>query len=226
MNSNDWKENKLNTKIDRNFSQGQVGDCWFLATISTIQRSSKGRAILDNTIKDNKDGTYTVKFKGADKSYTVSALEILSAVDLAGGDMDVRILELAAKKHYNISGINGGNPASAFDLLLGTNKKWQTIAQGFGSKPEPQEIKKQLKNKNIIMTCSIKPYSKLWGLIVKDVPKDAEYKDNIATRHAYAVYNIDDKNIYLKNPSDTSKTVAIPLDVFDEYWGCVQYTEI
>lgn len=226
MNSNDWKENKLNTKIDRNFFQGQVGDCWFLATISAIQRSSKGQAILDNTIKDNKDGTYTVKFKGADKSYTVSALEILSAVDLAGGDMDVRILELAAKKHYNISGINGGNPASAFDLLLGTNKKWQTIAQGFGSKPEPQEIKKQLKNKNIIMTCSIKPYSKLWGLIVKDVPKDAEYKDNIATRHAYAVYNIDDKNIYLKNPSDTSKTVAIPLDVFDEYWGCVQYTEI
>ena len=83
-----------------------------------------------------------------------------------------------------------------------------------------------LKNKNIIMTCSIKPYSKLWGLIVKDVPKDAEYKDDIAPTHGYAEYNIDNKNIYLKNPSDTSKTVAIPLDVFDEYWGCVQYTEI
>ena len=76
------------------------------------------------------------------------------------------------------------------------------------------------------MTCAINPFSKLWGLIVKDVPKDAKYKDDIGTAHAYAVYDIDDKNIYLKNPWDTSKTAAIPLDVFDEYWGAVQYIEI
>ena len=226
-NSLKWQDKKGNAKIDKSFYQGQIGDCWFLSSISAIQRSSKGQAILDNTIKDNKDGTYTVKFKGADKAYTVSALEILSADDFAEGDTDVRILELAAEKHYNILGIkNGGNPSSAFDLLLGTNKKWQTLAQMLGSKPEPQEIKKQLKNNNIIMTCTIDPFSKLWGFIVKDVPKDAKYKDDIATAHAYAVYDIDDKNIYLKNPWDTSKTVAIPLDVFDDYWGYVQYTEI
>ncbi len=225
-NSPYWQYDKGNAKIDKNFYQGQVGDCWFLSSISAIQRSPKGQAILDDTIKDNKDGTYTVKFKGADKAYTVSALEILSADDFARGDKDVRILELAAEKHYNILGIYGGNPASAFDLLLGTNKKWQTIAKSFGQKPEPQEIKKQLKNKNIIMTCGINPCSKLWGLIVKDIPKDAEYKNDIATAHAYAVCDIDDKNIYLKNPWNTSKTVAIPLDVFDEYWGNVEYTEI
>ena len=76
------------------------------------------------------------------------------------------------------------------------------------------------------MTASIGPFSKLWGLIVKDVPEDAKYKDDIATAHAYAVVDIDDKNIYLKNPWYTEKTISIPLDVFSEYWGCVQYTEI
>ena len=42
----------------------------------------------------------------------------------------------------------------------------------------------------------------------------------------YAVVDIDDNNIYLKNPWSTDKTIAIPLDIFNEYWGMVQYTEI
>ena len=38
--------------------------------------------------------------------------------------------------------------------------------------------------------------------------------------------DIDDKNIYLKNPWYTQKTMAVPLDVFEEYFGGIQYTEI
>lgn len=48
----------------------------------------------------------------------------------------------------------------------------------------------------------------------------------MGTAHAYAVVDIDDNNIYLKNPWSTDKTIAIPLDIFNEYWGMVQYTEI
>lgn len=76
------------------------------------------------------------------------------------------------------------------------------------------------------MTASINPFSKLWGYIVKDIPKDADYKEDVGTAHAYAVVDIDDNNIYLKNPWSTDKTIAIPLDIFNEYWGMVQYTEI
>lgn len=115
----------LNCKIDKCFNQGQIGDCWFLASIAAVQRSPKGQDILDNMITDNKDGTYTVKFKGADKEYTVSAIELLSKDDYAYGDFDVRILEIAAEKHYNIKGIDGGNPASGLELLLGTGDKME-----------------------------------------------------------------------------------------------------
>ncbi len=219
-----FRTNKPNAKIDDNFNQGGIGDCWFLSTISAIQRSPKGQDILNNIIKDNHDGTYTVKFKGADKPYTVSALEILSKSQFSDGDIDIKILEIAAEKHYNILGIShGGYPGSAYDLLLGTNHKWQNLVKSFLPKPSPQKIKDLLGNKNIVMTCTVHQFSKFFGVTKNP---EAEYQYQIEAPHAYAVHDIDDKNIYLENPWDTSCTVAVPLDVFDEYWGGVQYVEI
>ena len=219
-------KNSPNCKIDKDFKQGDTGDCWFLASIAAVQRSPKGQEILNSMITDNHDGTYTVKFKGANKEYKVDSLEILTAKNLAKGDLDVKILEIAAKKHFSIMGINGGNPATGLELLCGTGDKWKNVVRAYSSKPDPKEIKKLLNNKNIAMTASIDPLSKLWGYIVKDVPKDADYKEDVGTAHAYAVVDIDDNNIYLKNPWSTDKTIAIPLDIFNEYWGIVQYTEI
>ena len=196
-----------------------------MASIAAVKRSPKGQKILDNTIKDNGDGTYTVKFKGADKEYTVSALEIISKEDYADGDLDVRILEIAAKKHY-LTGINGGNPGDALELLLGTGDKWKNVVRHFSPKPNKEKIAELLKNPNIVVTTAIAPWSKLFGLVMKSVDDKEEYKDDIATAHAYAIKGLDDKNIYLINPWYTDKTIAIPLDVFEDYWANVQYTEI
>ena len=215
-----------NCKIDNDFKQGKIGDCFFLASIAAIRRSPKGQKILDNIITDNQDGTYTVKFKGADKEYKVGACELLSKNNWVSGDMDVRILEIAAQKHYALGIKYGGFDGAAMDLLLGTCDMWKKLLNPVLSKPDPQKIKELLNNENIVMTAGINPVSKLWGLIVKELPHRAEYKEGIAIAHVYTVLDIDDDNIYLSNPWDTSKTIAIPLDVFDEYWADVQYTEI
>jgi uncharacterized protein YvpB len=61
---------------------------------------------------------------------------------------------------------------------------------------------------------------------MNSVDDKEEYKDDIATAHGYAVVGIDEKNIYLINPWYTDKKIAIPLDVFEDYWANVQYTEI
>jgi len=221
--STHWQ--RPNCKFDENFEQGQIGDCWFLASIAAAKRSPKGREILNNTIKKNADGSYTVKFKGADKAYTVTPLELLSNSDYASGDPDVRVLELAAQKHYKI-GIEGGNAAWGLDLLLGTDNMWKNLGRSFKSKPNPDEIAALLRNPNAVITTSINPYSKLYGVIFKEVKNDAEYKDEIATSHEYALVGIDSKYVYLQNPWDTSKTIKIPFDVFDDYWADVQYVEI
>ena len=220
-----WQRFKPNAKLDKNFSQGQIGDCWFLASIAAVKRSPKGQKVLDNTIKDNGDGTYTVKFKGAKEAYTVSALEIMSKDDYAYGDLDVRILEIAANKHSLIS-INGGNPADGLELLLGTGDRWINVVRNFSPKPNKEKIAELLKNPNIVITTAIAPWSKLFGLVMKSVDDKEEYKGDIATAHGYAIKGIDDKNIYLINPWYTEKTITIPLDVFEDYWANVQYTEI
>ena len=38
--------------------------------------------------------------------------------------------------------------------------------------------------------------------------------------------DIDDENIHIQNPWYTNRIIKIPLDVFEEYWDYVQYTEI
>ena len=223
--SSTWQAAKPNTRFDKDFNQGQVGDCWLLASIIAAKRSPKGLEILNNTIKDNGDGTYTVLFKGADEEYTVTALEILSKGDYADGDLDVRILEIAAEKHY-LTGISGGNPAWGLDLLLGTNDMWKNFGRAYSPKPNKEKIAELLKNPNMVITAAIDPLSKLFGIIFNPVDDKEKYKDDIATAHGYAIVGIDDNNIYLKNPWYTDKNIAIPLDVFDDYWGFVQYTEI
>ena len=220
-----WDIIKPNTKLDQDFSQGQTGDCWFLASIAAVKRSPKGQKILDNTIKDNGDGTYTVKFKGANKEYTVSALEIISKNDYASGDKDVRILEIAANKHY-LTGIVGGNPAEGLELLLGTDDKWKNVLRHFSPKASKEKIAELLKNPNMVITTAIAPWSKLFGIVMRSVDDREEYKNDIATAHGYAIVGIDDKNIYLINPWYTYKKIAVPLEVFEDYWANVQYTEI
>lgn len=223
--SSTWQATKPNTRFDKDFNQGSMGDCWFLASIAAIKRSPKGLEILNNTIKDNGDGTYTVKFKGADEEYTVTALEIVSKGDFVDGDKDVRILEIAAEKHY-LLGIYGGNPAWGLDLLLGTNDMWKNLGRAFSPKPNKEKIAELLKNPNMVVTAGINPASKLFGIIFNAVDDKEKYKDDIATAHAYAIVGIDDNNIYLKNPWHTYKDIAVPLDVFDDYWADVQYAEI
>lgn len=223
--SSTWQAAKPNTRFDKDFDQGLVGDCGFLASIAAIKRSPKGLEILNNTIKDNGDGTYTVKFKGADEGYTVTALEILSKGDYANGDLDVRILEIAAEKHY-FTGISGGSPALVLDLLLGSKDIWKNLGRACSPKPNKEKIAELLKNPNIVVTAAINPFSKLFGIIFNAVDDKAEYKNEIGTAHAYAIVGIDDNNIYLKNPWHTDQNIAIPLDVFDDYWACVQYVEV
>ena len=45
------------------FKQGETGDCYFLSLLETISRSSN-KNIIKDTITNNGDGTYTVRFRG------------------------------------------------------------------------------------------------------------------------------------------------------------------
>lgn len=91
------------------FEQGGIGDCWFLAALSNLSESTKGKQIAKDTIKDNGNGTYTVKFKGADVPVEVTEDEVKKGTIVLNGkgeplspnDKDALIID---KEQYNQDG--------------------------------------------------------------------------------------------------------------------------
>ena len=225
-----WMYNEPDTKINMKLAQGKMGDCWLLGTIAAIASKPKGLKILNETIKKTTNGDYIVKFKGCDKSYKVTAFELYTrSPELSNGDIDIIILEIAADKHFNFLGINGGNPATAMDLILGTSDEWKNAARFYNPVSDSKEkLKKLIKNPNTIVMTSVNIFTKI-GL-----SKDKEYFEEIATQHAYAVVDIDDTYVYLKNPWHVDdlteiheeKTFKMPIEDFQKYLTNIQYVTL
>ena len=121
---------KVNGKIDKDFSQGDAGDCWLLAAIKSISMKEKGQKVLNDSIKIDKNGDVTVTLKGGHKSYKFTQKEIAARTDLSLGDMDVRAIEMAVDQYIKDMGygdltnyrfsIDGNHETFAYKLLLGT----------------------------------------------------------------------------------------------------------
>ena len=81
------------------FQQGKLGDCGFLSGLKVIASTKEGAKIIKDSIKDNRDKTFSVRFLGApDKVYSVSEQELADGEEYSTGDKDVKILEIAANK--------------------------------------------------------------------------------------------------------------------------------
>ena len=95
------------------FRQGGIGDCWFLANLMNYASNPNGEKNIKDRIKKNKNGSYTVIFNNPfdqtkKEEYTVSKKELKNYGQynfdnredefFSTGDIDVRILEIAANK--------------------------------------------------------------------------------------------------------------------------------
>ncbi len=123
------KENKKpNGDIDADFSQGQTGDCWFLATIQALRNSPQWQDLLDDCVNiDPKTENVIVNLKGVNKSYTITPQELADSDRFSSGDLDVRAMEIALQRYFKENpvmgktSIDGNNPAIAFKLLTGSD---------------------------------------------------------------------------------------------------------
>jgi len=91
----------LNGVIEASAQGDYMGDCWFLSGLTSFSYSDKGRQIIQDTIKDNGDGTYTVNLQGVKQSYSFSEAEITEARNSGNystGDDDVLLMEIATER--------------------------------------------------------------------------------------------------------------------------------
>jgi hypothetical protein len=66
-------ENPLDSITPQAAEQGTIGNCYFIASLSSMAATQDGKEAIQKMIKDNRDGTYTVTFPGApDEPITVT----------------------------------------------------------------------------------------------------------------------------------------------------------
>lgn len=219
-----------NGKIDKDFRQGDIGDCWLISSIMALALQPEGKKILEDSIKVNADGSVTVTLKGVNKSYTFSAAEINGNNNLSQGDMDVRVIEMAVDNYfYEQRGINtrldinGNDPHLAFQILAGKNGRtfashlFSSIGDRlFDSKITEEQIR-DFNKENHVATVSNNRYEEL----------KIDDKTTLLSMHEYLVKRSDSENVYILDPLKSFlNEIAVPRETFIEYFNQINEMDL
>jgi hypothetical protein len=212
-------------------SQGQLGDCYFLASLAAIVKSHPD--YIRNMIKENGDGTYTVTFyrNGKPVEITVTGdlpceLWLIPAYARAGdgGEVWVCIVEKAyAKFNGDYEAIaNGGYPKVALSDLTG-----QQATQVPTSTDSLAAVRHALANGQPVVAATLSQPVK--GVAGYDLDGKNVQGNDLVYSHAYTITAIDDKaqTVTMRNPwgygSNDHSYVTIS---FEEYTKALAYVTI
>ncbi len=232
---------KINGLIDEDIVQGETGDCWLIAGLYSMSKSSIGKDIIKNSIQVNDDSSVTVSFKGIGISYTINEAEIkVHDTDnntedaYSNGDNDMLVMELAVEKlwsdinsgriklntkdtdlSYSGDGYgieNGGLPEQIIYYLTGieSNAVYNFNLNKLNSTKVNNVLNKASNSDNTIVTAII--YKGIHSATLTNGTKLSLYLGDFG--HALSVTNVDNKNVTVINPWDTSKTYTMSREEF------------
>ncbi len=220
-----------NGKIDEDFCQGKIGDCWLLAAIKAISLNPSGLQILNDSIKIEPNGDVTVTLKGVNKTYRISQKELNGSTELSTGDLDIRALEIAFNRYFREFGglisfpkgsgseamnskmiprislgydIDRDQMSTAYKILLGDSGNNYT---GTISKEQIDNFN----DPNTITTVSSNGDLKSLKIPNSDI--------RLLSSHAYTVTHSDEDYVYLINPHDSSTEIKVPRATFVEFFN-------
>ena len=236
-------ENEANGKVDESFKQGNIGDCWLLASINSIAATPKGAKILNDSLKVNDDGSIDVTFKGLNLTYNVSADELKEKKGkYSTGNIDVRAIEIAAEKYFkehpdeigreSVNTIeNGGRAAYAYEMFLGKGGPsfWSGTLGEIAAKPfiVNDELIENIKDPNFICTVGCGTVGGK-GKELSKIEAEDEYGNSvkIMTDHSYSAINADDEYVYLTEPSGKYGTIKMTHKSFKSAFNHANFTDL
>lgn len=200
--------------------QGGVGDCFFMATLSGLANSDKGREKIHNMIREESDGSYTVTFPGAkDEPIKVTKKDLEESKGNSGQDKWAFVAETAFLKYTNDTPIVGGilhqqdiptlgratTPRGAMKLLTGEDQATdqfdvyslgarQLLSVGKTSKENVgRDLEEAMKNERVVTASASPNFVRFLGL------NDAK---SLPDAHVYTVldYDADKKMVTVRNP--------------------------
>ena len=209
----------INGKIDVSFGQGtKLNDCWLLASIYSIANTPNGKKLIEDSITLLPDNKVRVTLKGVNCSYIYDRDYVKSRNDLAGGDLDVRLLEIAVEnymKEYpqrNKNHLDGNRPWVAFKILTGKGARKKDSESNITGTLSDYKID-SFNDENYI------------GIVWKNTNVSKTFKTSngksvtLEGSHTYSVAGSDSNNVYLVNPHDTSEKIAVPRNIFKNFFN-------
>ena len=188
------------------FEQGHTGDCWLLSALKALSSTPAGQNLIKNQISWADDYTsVTVYFAGVDKYITVSAEEIIEAIEegkYSHGDKDVLVIELAMEKVYG--DINGDWPSTFWSRIVGNaNIQLDTHVNG-NSNTLKSWLNNLLQNKsqgqNFAATFCLNPGEAGCSCSCTNGEPFSYFRG----AHAFAITDISSTTITFVNPWDSS----------------------
>ena len=230
-----------------NTSQEDINDCWVLAGVTSLSYSEKGQEILNKAVTHNDDGSVTVKFVGGGKEYRFSAEEIAlnqyedGEKKYSSGDTDMNILEMAFARYRkeNVQNkeasiypfdrahnksigttetdpLNNGMNGEAVYLLTGTKAEYWL---------DPRIVNLEKKGNNLLSKFQNNPEN--YAAVCSFKADDESITDGtIVDKHVYTIKSVDDDNVYVVNPWDTSKTITYPREQFMKNVNDISMTDL
>lgn len=228
------KPERPNGKIDRNFKQGQTGDCWLLAGIKSLSMTPQGKAVLDKSITVDEKGNATVNLRGVGKTYTITARDLKGSNELSSGDADVRALEIAMDRYFReelpegSADIDGNRVGKALELLGDPGKTTSGYRmRGSVMGVDPKDIMEYIKDNGMAGHAAIAgmtPDVDTRGMGATDT-RTGE-KVDIYTSHAYSIKEIKDGQVYLVNPHNTRNTIKMPYQSFASKFNMIALSDV
>lgn len=188
------------TQLDGKLStiyQGSAGDCGAISAIQALDNSTYGKSIFQTLITPNQNGSYTLNF--ASKKQTVSQNDVKHAY--VTGDLDARVIEAGLQKAMNV--YNGCFACDVFTTITGFPQlTYQNNQQA----------------KNIVMQNLVTKFASGTGAIgACDFTIADESKGIIGDGgHSYSIRWVDQNNVYVINPWDTSKSIVLSRKQFED----------
>lgn len=220
-------------RID-NIDQGALGDCYFLAAVvGAVDRDPQA---VKDMITINDDGTYDVKFPGADEAVTVNKDDINPAYAEAGPDgLWLAILERAYAQYDNENSVIYENDDPYDSIEGGRTHTGINIMTGHDTDGDVLSVTTLSTTREKLMA-ALPPGEK--GRLVSvgtrnNIPwvENSKYDNGIVHGHAYAVIAFDPETdmVTIRNPhgnnSEKGSQFTMPLSEMDEYFSSINYEE-
>lgn len=215
---------------DLKIAQGEIGDCFVLATLYSLSRTPIGQKMLENMVQVDDNGNYIVTFNDK-KPITITPQELDSErksenKDWACGEMGTKAIERAYAKLIKTNQLmlnsvqidKGGRITDALEIMTGKkctkHKLSEENIDTFLNRITEKGLDSQF------LACST-PHIGNYGKFMNSESK-------FITGHAYSIKNIDtkEKTIEIVNPHNTKKSEVISWDNFKSMFEYIYITDM